>query len=193
MVPERLEQAILDRVDCVLSNRNGLYKGRLIQSMAGGVLVGVKEGVLLTGESLFLWFFVHNEYCLYAAQVMRVDVPLQDRTIRGVQLGFLQPSLRSDFQLGVVVDGVLQEKLACQMARLALKEFCFALPPETKVLFGSGGSVPFLLQFAEFSVQLHCEIQQRLVLPAFVLYQTNITGTSDVALLREAIQRMRGL
>ena len=64
MGQKRLALAIADRVDCVLSSRNGLYKGRLIQSIAGGVLVGVEEGVLLTGESLFLWFFVGEEHCL---------------------------------------------------------------------------------------------------------------------------------
>lgn len=195
MVPERLEQATMEKVECIFSYRNGLYKGRLVQSMAGGVLVDVEEGVLLTGESLFLWFSVHGQYCLYAAQVMRVDVALQDRTVRGVQLGFLQSlsvSQDSGLQLGVVVGETLQEHLSCKMARLALKEFSFALAPETKVLFGLSGKVQFVVQFAEFSVHLHCEVQQRLVLPSFVLYKTSIQGTSDVGLLREAIQRLRG-
>ena len=122
----------------------------------------------------------------------RVDVPLQDGTMRVVQLGVLHLYLGRDFHLGVVVDGPSQKKIYCKMARLTLKDFCFALPAETKGLFGPGGKVQFLLKLTNASVHLYCEIQQCLVLPSFVLYQTHIEGTSDVGLLREAIQNLRG-
>ena len=85
-----LEDAASLRLVCeVLSRCGRCAQGKFLRVERGGAVLSISEGAFTGGEDIRVWFSMEGRQYTFEASVIRVGVPIPDRTQDGLLIGFI--------------------------------------------------------------------------------------------------------
>ncbi len=151
--PRRLmEEAARERVACELMARGGKgTSGRFVRVDRAGVVVVADDAVFAGGEDLRVWFQLDGKPFTFSCSVLRVGVPVPDRSQAGLMLGFVdgfEEASAREVQAGLALTilppsgrGLELLESDVRVVDLRAEELSFAVPRSETLKFLEGGEV----------------------------------------------------
>jgi len=161
MDPRRiLEEAAQRRIACELQPRGeGWKRAGVVRVEKGGLVLTAQDVRFVGGEDVRVWLGIEGRHYTFEASVIRVGVPVPDRSQAGLLLGFIDgwKEARPD---ATTTDGRLVELIPpngpaisllnppAQLVELAVDGLSFSVPEGFKLIFVESGTVTVRLGVA---------------------------------------------
>ena len=197
-----LEEAASRRLNCeILSRGGGCTQGVLVRIERGGVVMTVTTIQFSGGEDVRIWFSMDGQPYTFEASVIRVGVPVPDRTQDGLLVGFIDRWVEGD--AGAGAEGRIVEILPpsgpsislltapMRVVELNVSGLSFVVPLDFKLIFVESGALRVRLGAPGTSVE---EIGARVRALAqgedYILYHLQLDEVSDPDLHRIIIDAL---
>ncbi len=199
-----LEQAAERRVACeILPRSGGWSRGQVVRVEPGGVVVHAAELRLASGADVRCWFSLDGTPRSFEASVIRVGVPVPDRSQFGVLLGFIdgwtageQPSASDhSFDLSIVPPngpGISLIHGPGRVVELSVDGLSFTLPSDHILVFveGAGTQLSYAMP-GEPTQEVEARVSSVLAGETHMLYHVEITSTDDPEAYRRVVDALQ--
>lgn len=198
-----LEEAATRRLPCeLLLRRGGWLRGTVLRVEKGGVVISAPGRRLHGGEDVRVWLALEDRPYTFEASVIRVGVPVPDRSQDGVLLGFIDRWLEGT-AARVPMDRVIElippvgppvdlRAPPAQLIEIALDGVAFTLPSEFKLIFVENGQVGLRLGAPGHPVaEIECRVQTLAPGEGYLLYGLRFEGIGDPDAHRAVIEALR--
>lgn len=148
-----LEEAADRRLPCELMlRRGGWVRGTLLRVEKGGVVIGAPGRRFVGGEDVRVWLALDDRPFTFEASVIRVGVPVPDRSQDGLLLGFIDRFTEGPARGPVSTDRLVQLlppagppisllSPPAALVDLAIDGLAFTVPSTYKLVFVENGTV----------------------------------------------------
>ncbi len=152
-----LDRAAQQRARCHLLPRGGgVIHGAVVRVERGGVVIGVPPRQVADGTQVKVWFSLDADTWTFSANVLRVRVPVSDRSQEGVLLGYIdrfQKESTAETSAGgrrldllpAAGRGVSLLKPPAHLVQLGMDGLTFTLPMASKLVFVENGEMQVVL------------------------------------------------
>lgn len=197
-----LEQAAEARAAVELLPRRGNFtRGTVIRMERGGVVIQVHGEVPPAGSDLRAWIAFGGEAWSFEASVLRVGVPVPDRSQAGVLLGFVDGWRKAERQGGLVLEAVpprggpvalLQGDV--RLVDLDPAEWTVSAPADFPLVFAEKGQVRLRLGTGgRAPMEVGAVVSSLTRGDAHLLYVLGIREVEDPERYREMVGELRAL
>lgn len=147
-----LEEAASRRLSCEILSREGeCTQGILVRTERSGVVMTVPTLRFSGGEDVRVWFSMDGQPYTFEASVIRVGVPVPDRTQDGLLVGFIDRWIEGD--LTATTTGKVVEILPpsgpsisllsppMRLVEITVSGLSFVVPLDFKLIFVESGAL----------------------------------------------------
>ncbi len=194
-----LEEAADQRLSCELLTRSGeCIQGVIVRIERGGVVMTVPMRRFVGGEDIRVWFSMAGQPYTFEASVIRVGVPVPDRTQDGLLVGFIDRWTAGTAGEGVA--GRIAEVLPpsgppislleepIRVVDISLDGLSFAVPIGFKLVFVESGSLTVRLGIPDVPAQEVTALVRALAQGEdYILYHLQVQEVPDPDLHRVII------
>ena len=204
--PRRLmEEAARERAACELMARGGRgTSGRFVRVDRAGVVVVADDATFSGGEDLRVWFQLEGTAYTFSCSVLRVGVPVPDRSQAGLMLGFVDGFEQADARevqagMGITIlpptgRGLELLEGEVRVVELRAEELSFAVPRTETLKFLQGGEVR--VRFTRPGRAEHLlsgEVTRLAPGEGHYLYSVRFTGVADASKHLQVLQAFAGV
>ena len=197
-----LDEAATRRMTCELLSRKGeSTQGTFVRIERGGVVMTVPARHFLGGEDVRVWFSMDGQHYTFEASVIRVGVPVPDRTQDGLLIGFIDRW--TEGEAGQAAEGRLIEilppsgpsisliKPPLRVVELTVAGLSFVVPLSFKLIFVQSGAVRVRLGAPGTAVEeITAEVRTLTQGEDYLLYYLQLQEVSDPDLHRVIIDAL---
>ena len=200
-----LQQAAEQRIVSELLPRGGRWLGgRVLRVESSGVVLGVPDSGLHGGEDVQVWLRVDDELYHFTASVLRVGVPVPDRSQDGVLLGYLDGFERigedesaGDRDLSLLPPsgpGVSLLGAPARLVELTVDSLVFTVPPDFHLVLALGGLVQLRMAVpGQAPLHLGARVRDLVRGDGYLLYELGFTSVDDRSRLPGMLSRLGAL
>lgn len=200
--PRRILQTAADqRARIELLPRQGRWRvGQVVRVERGGVVVLVGGGAPPTGTDVRCFLTLDRDPWTFEASVLRVGIPVPDRSQDGVLLGFLDGFRRADREHGGLVLEVVPANGrpvslvdgAVRIVELAPSEWTVTAPTSFTLVFVEKGTVRLRLALpGQAPMEVVARIHQLARGEGHLLYSLHIEDCEDPDRYRDIVAGLR--
>ncbi len=199
-----LEEAASRRLPCeLLLRRGGWARGTVVRVEKGGIVVSAPGRRFLGGEDVRVWLAIDERPYTFEASVIRVGVPLPDRSQDGLLLGFIDRWSEGAVQTPVAHDRTIELLLPsgppvsllappAGLVELSLDGLAFTMPSSFKLIFVENGAVGVRLGAPGLPpTEISARVETLAPGEGFLLYGLRFEGVTDAEAHRRAVEALR--
>ena len=199
-----LEEAAERRLPCeLLLRRGGWARATLIRVEKGGVVVGAPGRRFTGGEDVRVWLAIDDHPYTFEASVIRVGVPVPDRSQDGLLLGFIdrwtEGAAAPRPVQGRIIEIVPPNGPAVSLLTppalvvdLVQDGVAFTVPADFKLIFVENGTVGVRLGAPGLPlVEVSARVQTLAPGEGYLLYGLRFEGVGDADQYRQVIEALR--
>ena len=203
--PRRLlDLAVQERASCeLLPRRGGLVRATFIRAERSGVVVTVPRRTVTQGDDLRVWFALQDQSYVFEASVVRVGVPVPDRTFDGLLLGYIDAFAEGPSAAGEQTSGRTFSLLppsgppvslldgAARVVHLGVSGASFTLPSDFKLVFVHSGRLRVVVGMPG-RPEVHAGASVRALSKGdgYLLYDLHFSEVEDPEAWREAVEAL---
>jgi hypothetical protein len=198
-----LEDAAAQRSPCeVLPRGGGLLRASVLRVEKGGVVLLVGDHRFVGGEDLRVWLAGDARGWTFEASVVRVGVPVPDRSRDGVLIGFIDKF--TEATPGREGGGRVLELLPptgppvsllappARLVQLSVDGAAFVMPTDFRLIFVQSGSVRVRLGLPGGPrIEATARVRSLSAGDGYLLYELRFEQVDDPASHREVVDRLQ--
>ena len=198
-----LEEAATRRLPCeLLLRRGGWARGSVVRVEKGGLVVSSPGRRFQGGEDVRVWLAIDDHPYTFEASVIRVGVPLPDRTQDGLLLGFIDRWAEGPARARASRDRLLQILLPsgppvslleppASLVELTLDALAFTMPSSFKLIFVENGAVGVRLAAPGLPpVEVSARVETLAPGEGYLLYGLRFEEVPDAEAHRRAVEAL---
>lgn len=196
-----LEEAASRRLSCEIMSRKGACtQGILVRIERGGVVMTVPTLRFSGGEDVRIWFSMDGSPYTFEASVIRVGVPVPDRTQDGLLVGFIDHWVEGDAETveGRVVEIVPPSGPAIsllsapmRLVEITVSGLSFVVPLDFKLIFVESGALRVRLGMPSTGTEeISAKVRSLAQGEDYILYHLQLSEVSDPDLHRIIIDAL---
>lgn len=198
-----LEEAATRRLPCeLLLRRGGWARGTVVRVEKGGLVVASPGRRFAGGEDVRVWLAIDDKPYTFEASVIRVGVPLPDRSQDGLLLGFIDRWAEGPGTGARGRDRAIELLLPsgppvslleppASLVELTLDGLAFTVPSSFKLIFVENGAVGVRLAAPGLQVtELTARVQTLAPGEGYLLYGLRFEGATDATALRLLVEAL---
>ncbi len=199
-----LEEAASRRLACeLLLRRGGWARGTVVRVEKGGLVVSSPGRRFQGGEDVRVWLAIDEHPYTFEASVIRVGVPLPDRSQDGLLLGFIDRWSEGPAQAPVARDRALELLLPsgppvsllnppAGLVELSMEGLAFTMPSSFKLIFVENGAVGVRLAAPGLApTEISARVETLAPGEGYLLYGLRFEGVTDPEAHRRAVEALR--
>ncbi len=197
-----LEEAASRRLSCEIMSRKGeCTQGVLVRIERGGVVMTVPTLRFSGGEDVRVWFSMDGQPYTFEASVIRVGVPVPDRTQDGLLVGFIDHWVEGD--AAESAEGRVVEILPpsgpsislltapMRLVEITVSGLSFVVPLDFKLIFVESGALRVRLGTPSTGTEeVSAKVRSLAQGEDYILYHLQLSEVSDPDLHRIIIDAL---
>lgn len=199
-----LEEAAERRLPCELMlRRGGWVRGTMLRVEKGGVVISAPGRRFVGGEDVRVWLALDDRPFTFEASVIRVGVPVPDRSQDGLLLGFIDRFAEGPAQAPASVGRQVQLlppagppisllEPPAALVDLAIDGLAFTVPSSYKLVFVENGTVGLRLGAPGLApVEVHARVQTLAPGDGYLLYGLLFEDIGDADAHRRVVDALK--
>lgn len=185
-----LEEAASRRLSCEIMSRKGTgTQGILVRIERGGVVMTVPTLRFHGGEDVRIWFSMDGQPYTFEASVIRVGVPVPDRTQDGLLVGFIDRWTEGETE---AVEGKIVEIVPpsgpsisllsppMRLVEITVSGLSFVVPLDFKLIFVESGALQVRLGMsATGTEEISATVRSLAQGEDYILYHLQLSEVQD--------------